>query len=159
MTPQPLTDAIVAFLHGLGLRVEEATLDDTCFLPGVALREGTVVIDRERLRWPGDVLHEAGHVATCPPSRRDSLDGKLSVTPAEEMAVLAWSYAAAVHMGIDPLVVFHEGGYRGGGAQLAAHYASGLPPGGPGVPMLQWWGMTTAFPAMTHWIRTTEDPT
>ena len=158
MTTASLTDAIVAFVRSLGLRVDEATLDDACFLPGVTLRAGGLVIDRTRLRWPGDILHEAGHLATAPPSRRESLDGKLTVTPAEEMAVLAWSYAAAVQIGIDPLVVFHEGGYRGGGGQLAAQYASGLPPGGPGVPMLQWWGMTSAYPAMTHWVRITEDP-
>ena len=58
---------------------------------------------------------------------------------------------------IDPAIVFHEGGYKKGGEHLAAQYASGLPPGGPGVPILQWWGMTSAFPLMTHWIRQTED--
>ena len=31
----------------------------------------------------------------------------------EEMGAIAWSYAAALHIGLDPRVVFHEDGYKG----------------------------------------------
>lgn len=159
MSDQDLVSRLVDHTRALGVGVEFAELpDDGAFLPGIMVRNGGLVVDREKLRWPGDILHEAGHVAVAAPSRRAALDGKLRVTAAEEMAAMAWSFAAAVAGGIDPLVVFHEGGYRNGGGQLAAQYASGLPPGGPGVPMLQWWGMTTGFPHMNHWLRQIEDP-
>ena len=103
-----------------------------------------------------DLLHEAGHIAVTAPSLRATLGGKLEVTPGDEMAALAWSYAAALEAGIEPAVVFHEGGYKSQGEQLAAQYATGF---GPGVPMLQWYRMTAAYPRMDHWLRQVEDPT
>lgn len=159
MNREESINVLAGHVRSLGVEtVFDAVPEGTSFLPGITIRAGVLVIDRERLPWPGDIFHEAAHIATAPPSRRPALDGKLTVTPAEEMAALAWSYAAAVQSGIDPQIVFHEGGYRSGGAHLVAQYASGLPPGGPGVPMLQWWGMTNSYPGMTHWIRQTEDP-
>ncbi len=159
MSDQETIARLADHARSLGVPVEFGEVPEgTSFLEGITVRDGNLIIDQARLPWPGDILHEAAHIATAPPGRRGSLNGKLTVTPAEEMAALAWSYAAAVAGGIDPLVVFHEGGYKKGGAQLAAQYASGLPPGGPGVPMLQWWGMTAAFPRMTHWIRQSEHP-
>ncbi len=146
------------FLTQIGVPVRLGTFPEDAFLPGLNIVDGTLCIDPERLLYPGDILHEAAHIALTPPSRRGSLGGKLQITPAEEMAALAWSYAAAVSIGMDPLIVFHEHGYKNGGAQLAEQYASGLPPGGPGVPMLQWWGMTTAYPHINVWLRETEDP-
>ncbi len=149
---------MTAFLTELGVTCRYGSLEEPGFLPGVSIVEGGLVIDPDKLTWPGDVLHEAAHIALAPPSRRPALGGKLEVTPAEEMAALAWSYAAAVGAEVDPAVVFHEGGYRKGGAQLVEQFASGLPPGGPGVPMLQWYGMTRSFPHMEHWLRASEDP-
>ena len=68
---------------------------------------------------------------------------------AEEMMAIAWSYAAAVHLDLDPAVVFHEGGYRGGSASLIEAFARPSP---LGVPMLEWLGMTRDFPVMTRWL-------
>jgi hypothetical protein len=155
---EELIQKLTGWVENAGVPVRFEALTEDTFLPGLTIEGGALVVDRERLTWPGDILHEAAHIATTPPSRRGSLGGKLSVTPAEEMAALAWSYAASADLGIDPAIVFHEGGYKKGGQQLIAQYTSGLPPGGPGAPMLQWWGMTSAFPRMTHWIRQTEDP-
>lgn len=146
---------MLSFLETIGLPVREAELGEGDFLPGVRIEKGELLFDRGTLRWPGDLLHEAGHLALLPKARDPDAGGKLNVAPAEEMAVLAWSYAAAVAAGVDPLVVFHEGGYRQGGAQLAAQYASG---GGPGVPILQWFGMTNDFPRMRHWWRPEDSP-
>ncbi len=81
--------------------------------------------------------------------------------PAEEMMAIAWSYAAAVHLRIDPAIVFHAAGYRGGGANLRDAFSRG---GGVGVPMLQFYGMTfdrkraaeegvPAYPCMRYWLR------
>jgi hypothetical protein len=156
---QQIIDTASTFLTQIGVPVRVVAFTGETFQPGLNIVEGALCIDPERLLYPGDILHEAAHIALTPPSRRASLGGKLTITPAEEMAALAWSYAAAVSIGLDPLSVFHEGGYKNGGAHLAEQYASGLPPGGPGVPILQWWGMTTAFPQMKVWLRETEDPT
>ena len=54
------TDRIVDFLRGIGLPVTEGSVPDDCFLPGVRIHHGTLVFDRQRLQWPGDLLHEAG---------------------------------------------------------------------------------------------------
>jgi hypothetical protein len=78
------------------------------------------------------------------------------------MAALAWSYAAAVHLGLDASVPFHEGGYRGAGRALAETFSQG---GYVGVPMLAFWGLTLephraraagvpGYPHMLAWRRT-----
>ncbi|SFK58797.1 hypothetical protein SAMN02799626_04666 [Caulobacter sp. UNC279MFTsu5.1] len=154
----PLVGRIVAFLRQVGVPVEVASLDHETFLPGVAVAGGGLRVDPARLAWPGDLLHEAGHVAVGDPDRRDE---SVSDDPGEEMAALAWSFAAATHLGLDPSVPFHEGGYRGGGKALAEMFSQG---GYVGVPMLAMWGLThephrakalgaPPFPHMLAWRR------
>ncbi|MES2469178.1 MAG: hypothetical protein V4675_17860 [Verrucomicrobiota bacterium] len=155
---QELLPKLSRFLQQAGVPMRLEPIEGETFLPGLSISNGMLLVDADRLAWPGDILHEAAHIALTPPSRRPSLGGKLAVSPAEEMAALAWSYAAALAAEIDPAIVFHEGGYKQGGSQLLTQYASGLPPGGPGVPMLQWYGMTTGFPRMNSWLRESEDP-
>ncbi|WP_165188787.1 hypothetical protein [Caulobacter soli] len=156
---EPLVGRIVAFLREIGIPVEAAVLDDATFLPGVAVAAGGLRVDPSRLSWPGDLLHEAGHVAVGDPARRD---GGVSDDAGEEMAALAWSYAAATHLGLDPSVPFHEGGYRGEGPTLAENFSKG---GYVGVPLLAWWGLTLephrakaagapGYPHMLAWRRT-----
>jgi len=155
----PLVGRIVAFVREIGIAVEVAPLEDDTFLPGVAVVAGRLVVDPRRLAWPGDLLHEAGHVAVGDPARRD---GAVSDDAGEEMAALAWSYAAATHLSLDASVPFHEGGYRGEGPTLAENFSKG---GYVGVPLLAWWGLTlephraTAagarpYPHMLAWRRT-----
>lgn len=152
----PLIQQMTGFLAERGIPYRIQSITEKCFLPGVSIAQGMLLIDPDKLTYPGDILHEAAHLALTPPSLRGILSGKLDITPAEEMAALAWSYAAAISAGIAPSIVFHEHGYKGGGAHLVEQFSCGLPPGGPGVPMLQWYGMTTTFPQMTHWLRQTE---
>lgn len=149
-------DRITGFFDEIGIPWIATTLGEGEFLPGVRIENGVLQFDRDALLWPGDLLHEAGHIAVTAPSQRAALGGKLDVTPADEMAALAWSYAAAIGCGIDPAIVFHEGGYKSGGAQLIAQYATGF---GAGVPMLQWYRMSPNFPSMISWLRVVEDPT
>ncbi|MFZ0267121.1 hypothetical protein [Caulobacter sp.] len=155
----PLVSRIVAFLRQIQIPVEVATLEGETFLPGVVVAGGGLRVDPSRLAWPGDLLHEAGHIAVGDPARRDEA---VSNDPAEEMAALAWSFAAAVHLGLDPSVPFHEGGYRGGGKALADTFSQG---GYVGVPMLALWGLTheprrakaaggLGYPHMQAWRRT-----
>ena len=49
-----------------------------------------------------------------PPSRRAHANENMGDDGGLEMAAIAWSYAAAIHLEIPPAVVFHEAGYRGG---------------------------------------------
>lgn len=157
---QPETARILAFLGEIGIAVEFADLPGETFLPGMAVRRGTLIVDPERLQWPGDLLHEAGHIAVSDPALRSACDD-VSPDPGEEMAAIAWSYAAARAAGIDTRTLFHADGYLGGGEALAAAFDRGA---GPGPPMLQYFGMSAephqaaalglpAYPRMARWLR------
>ena len=146
------TEQIADFLTRIGIPIRAEPLDEPTFLPGVALRQGVIVYDPGRLLHPGDLLHEAGHIAVTEPGGRGALNGDAEDDPGEEMAAIAWSFAAARALGLDPRLVFHDHGYRGEGAAIAEIFET-TP--GFGVPLLAWYGMTTmaAFPAMTRWLR------
>ena len=52
--------------------------------------------------------------------------------------------------GLDPAVVFHEDGYRGGSASLIQMFTARSTP--IGVPVLRWLGMTRDYPVMIRWL-------
>ena len=58
----PLVQTMVAFVESIGIEVRAEDLPDT-FLPGLDIRDGVLCIDMARLTHPGDILHEAGHIA------------------------------------------------------------------------------------------------
>lgn len=137
-------------------------------MPGVSIEGGTIIVDQDKLIYPGDLLHEAGHIATAPPAVRQAMNGKLPVGAdylGDEIAAQAWSYAACIHLNIDPHIVFHGDGYHGQADGLVRIYStSGTP---PGVPLLQWMGMTydlqnakklntLAYPSMVGWLNQSE---
>ena len=139
--------------------------NDKAFLPGICISNGGLIIDKATLRYPGDILHEAGHLAVVTSAERKSIDGILETdtdkSAGEEMMAIAWSYAAAVHLNIDPLIVFHENGYKGGGTAIVKNFSEGRY---FGLPMLQWVGLTLdnknalekkqkPYPNMIAWIR------
>jgi hypothetical protein len=155
----PLTDRLATFIRDIGIGIEAASLSEATFLPGLEIRGGVVRVDEERLLYPGDMLHEAGHVAVADPATRNS--PAFSSTDGEEIAAIAWSYAAACALGLAPDIVFHPNGYKGGAAALVENFASGRY---IGVPLLQWWGMTieprrsaahdaAPYPHMLRWLR------
>ena len=154
----PVIARIVAFLDTIGIPVIVEPVADS-LIPGATVRDGALVFD-PALPYPGDLLHEAGHIAVTDPALRPTLCD-VPDDPAEEMSAIAWSYAAALAAGVDPGLVFHDDGYRGGGSYLIPALTGRTP---PGVPMLHCWGMTVmkrdaearcvpAFPAMTRWLR------
>jgi hypothetical protein len=164
----PLTRVIVAFLRDIGLEVRPGTVVDDTFLPGIGMARGTLIVDEDRLGHPGDLLHEAGHLAVAPPSRRRTMDGDAGLEDenqkaAEEMMAIAWSWAAALHLNLTPEVVFHAEGYRGGSKAILTAFRDGHY---IGVPALDAFGMTVdpgrakrqrlyvpVFPQMTRWLR------
>ena len=77
-----------------------------------------------------------------------------------ENAVKPWSWAAAVHIGIDRRVVFHEGCYMVSSVGLLRTFSLGVY---PGVPLLEAAGLTASgeraaalgvppFPHMLRWL-------
>jgi hypothetical protein len=149
---------IVTFLEGIGIPVSVEAVADT-FLPGVRVQGGGLVFD-PAIPYPGDLLHEAGHIAVTDPAERPTLN-EVSSDAGEEMAAIAWSYAAALAAGVDPKLVFHDDGYKGGGGYLIPVLAGRNP---IGAPMLQVYRMTglprdaarldlPVYPTMARWLR------
>lgn len=134
----PRVRRIVGFLREIGFEVEPGVIDEATFLPGIAASAGRLRVDPARLTWPGDLLHEAGHLAVADPDPDRDEDG-VSDDPGEEMAAIAWSFAAARRLGIDPAVLFHADGYRGGAKALIENFTRGRY---VGVPLLAWWGLS-----------------
>src|SRR5580698_10672688 len=136
MFADPLTERLVAFVRGIGIEVRTAALPEKTILPGLDTRHGAVLIDETRMTHPGDILHEAGHLAVTDPTERNA--PQLSPTPADEMTSIAWSYAALCHLALDPAVVFHCDGYKGGAASIIENFTAGRY---FGVPLLHACGM------------------
>jgi hypothetical protein len=154
----------ISFLNEIGIETKFEKLDEPCFLPGLSIRNGSIIIDREALKYPGDVLHEAGHIAIVPAAERPALTAsaieKREHREAEEMMAIAWSYAACMHLSLDPYVVFHDDGYKGGGSYIADNFSN---KNYFGLPMLQWKGMAAdeknaallnipPYPYMIKWV-------
>ena len=154
----------ISFLNEIGIETAYNTIsDEDCFLPGLLILNGKIFIDKNKIKFYGDVLHEAAHIAVVPSADRNKLNGvdigKRKDAAAEEMMAIAWSYAACVHLNLDPHFVFHENGYKGGGDSIVKNFEAG---NYMGVPVLQWLGMTTTskeagnkfiYPAMIKWLR------
>jgi len=132
--------------------VEIGDIREDTFLPGIHPVSGVLRVDLDKLRWPGDLLHEGGHLALLTPDQRRQTHGDVGDDGGDEMGAIAWSYAAAVHLQLDPAIVFHPGGYRGGSAAILANFASGQP---LGVPILLWRGLCQSadYPRMIRWLR------
>lgn len=108
----------IEFLNYIGIETTFRKIGNKSFLPGLLINKGMIIIDRDALEHPGDILHEAGHIAVVPAADRSSLSEKSIIgrrnRETEEIMAIAWSYAACMHLLIDPFFVFHEQGYRGG---------------------------------------------
>lgn len=153
------------FIRSIGIEVTYASVNQRTFLPGLLIHNGIITVDRDQLQYPGDILHEAGHLAVVPEAERSEMtDGMIEQREhraAEEMMAIAWSFAACVHLGIHPYFVFHDGGYQNGGKNIADNF---LQERYFGVPALQWVGMTydpnhkgnenkPTYPNMIRWLR------
>jgi hypothetical protein len=160
----PLTAKVVDFLLEIGIQVEPAQVPAKTFLPGILVRNGSLLVDEPKLLYPGDLLHEAGHLAVAPAAIRAQLSDEVELPEMNmdtvEAASIAWSYAAALHLSIDPAVVFHPQGYLGHASGLLFSFNLGVYPGANG---LQDRGMAVTgaraqelglapFPHMIKWL-------
>ena len=100
----------VSFLQSIGIDVFYKTIEGKTFLPGIIIENGAIAIDKDKLKYPGDILHEAGHIAVVPAAERNTLSehdiAERANSNAEEMMAIAWSYAACVHLDIDATFCF-----------------------------------------------------
>jgi hypothetical protein len=158
-----ITDKMLGFVEEIGIPVVRQAIVTETVLPGIAIMNGAIVVDVGRLLYPGDILHEAGHIAIVPAADRSTLSAETIGTrkdrAAEEMMSIAWSYAASIHLDIDQRIFLHPDGYHGGAEGLLQSFAAG---NGVGVPMLQYVGLTRMqsddsatppYPHMLHWLR------
>jgi len=150
---------IIDFLKDTGIEIHETELDDGCFLLGLYPKGCGLLIDRNKLKYPGDLLHEAGHIAVTEAHLRPLIG-----TPempeqwpktGDELGAILWSYAAVCKLKIPADVVFHPDGYKGDSAWLIEQFENG---NYIGLPLLTWMGFCnvssdTSFPFMNKWLR------
>jgi hypothetical protein len=166
MFTNSLTRQIAEFLGRIGLETIPKHLGEDTFLSGIFIENGKILVDESKLAFPGDLLHEAGHLAVLPKNLRSRLSDEITL-PVEfdidaiEAAAIAWSYAAALHLALDPRVVFHAGGYKGNSESLLLSFSLGVY---IGVNTLEAAGMTATgenarnsgvepYPQMLKWLR------
>jgi hypothetical protein len=151
---------IAEWLEEIGLDVRWEVIEGSTAMAGITIDSGVLVIDAAALDHPGDLLHEAGHLAVVTGAARAEITGSTGSDGGLEMAAIAWSYAALRHLSLHPTVVFHEDGYRGGSSALIENFSAGRY---LGVPLLQWLGLTVdagsalelgidAYPHMVKWV-------
>lgn len=161
----PHLEKTVRFLEEIGLSVIEKNLDENTFLPGLALGPGIVYVDYEKLKYPGDMLHEAGHLAVTTSAERNQAGTDQMAqdwpTQGEEIAAMLWSFAAAKHLELPIEFVFHPDGYKNNSDWLISNFNS---ENYIGLPLLEWAGLAfgkeralkeekEAFPVMVKWLR------
>lgn len=153
MFTNPLIDRMASFLGTLGIPVIPASSLLPANFPGLDIQNGCVLVDETRVVYPGDILHEAGHIAMTAPEKRNAL--RLTPSGGEELSTLAWSYAAAMQLGLPADVVFYPASYANFGDGLVENFANG---NYIGTPLLQTFGMANvrgenAYPRMLRWLR------
>jgi hypothetical protein len=159
----PRLSRMAAFLGVIGIEMRPGVIDVPTLFPGSLISRGTLVIDESLLFAPGDALHEAAHVALAPPERRSSDSGFLKAADkGEELATIAWSWAALLELDLAPEDVFHGKAYKRGDSAViidCARHGIYI-----GFPLLQAWEMAfdersaslrgvKPFPHMVKWLR------
>jgi hypothetical protein len=156
---------ILHFLNEIHINVIEKELEDATFLPGLAIASNCIEIDFDKLLYPGDILHEAGHLAVTTSEERlligtDSMP-KEWPSPGDEIVSMLWSYAALHHLELPAEFVFHPNGYKNDSLWLIENYTNEIY---IGLPLLEWMGLTLSkeraskegkkpFPTMIKWLR------
>jgi len=152
------------FLASIGIEMRSGTVEVETLFSGSLIQDGSLIIEEPILVAPGDALHEAAHIALSPSERRANVSGFLNdADDGEELAAIAWCWAALVKLEIAPEDIFHPTAYkRGADSQTiidAARRGVYI-----GLPLLQHWGMTfdeknalergvEPFPHMVKWVR------
>lgn len=157
-----MLEKIIQFLEEIGILTIERELKEKCFMPGISIEKGAILLDRKQLKYPGDLLHEGGHIAVATEDQR-ALIGTVESDPTwpddgEEIVALLWSFAALKKMEIAPEVVFHPNGYKDESTWIIEQFESG---NYIGLPLLEYMGLcennsdsgVKSFPNMIKWLR------
>ena len=155
---------MATFLASIGIEMRPGKVEVETLFPGSLIRNGSLIIEEPMLVAPGDALHEAAHIALSPSERRAKGSGFLDdADDGEELAAIAWCWAALLKLEIAPEDIFHPIAYkRGADSQTiidAARRGVYI-----GLPLLQYWGMAfdeknalergvEPFPHMVKWVR------
>lgn len=157
-------EKVLSFLNEIGIDIVEKELQ-TSFLQGLSLGPNCLYIDFEKLLYPGDILHETGHLAvTTFAERKIAGTNEMAAdwpTQGEEIAAILWSFAAAKYLELPIEFVFHPNGYKNDSEWLISNFTS---ENYIGLPFLEWAGLTLgkeraikegkeAFPKMLKWLR------
>lgn len=159
MFSDPLVAQLANFVRSIGIEVLACSIDWKTQFPGLDVQGGAVLVDENQLIHPGNILHEAGHLAVHDPARRQ--DPKFSPSRGEELSALAWSYAAVVDLGLKSDLVFYPGSFHGWDLALIENFAEGRY---VGLPLMHRYGMTAEprlapalgvqpYPHMLRWLR------
>lgn len=161
---EEMLQRIIYFLDNAGIKITESELNDDCFLPGLYPYGNGILLDKSGLKYPGDLLHEAGHIAVTSEQLRPLIGTKEMPEKwpkhGDELGAILWSYAAVCHLKIPANVVFHPFGYKNDSEWLIEQFESG---NYIGLPLLVWMGFcddlndnktdNTEFPQMKKWLR------
>lgn len=157
-------EKVLTFLNEIGIDVVEKELESS-FLPGLELGPNCLYIDFEKLLYPGDILHEAGHLAVTTSAEREiaGTDKMASDWPSqgEEMGAILWSFAAAKYLQLPIEFVFHPNGYKNESEWLISNFTN---ENYIGLPFLEWIELSLgkeratkegkeSFPKMLKWLR------
>jgi hypothetical protein len=131
---QALLRYCAEFVNQIGLDVKEET-GATGFVPGVKIVDGALRYDLTSA-LPGDLLHEAGHLAVLPSALRaccnvdvDLLSEKIynalqaaqacgnegakrALLQCGEQEATAWAWAVGVHLGLPVKSIIHDDAYE-----------------------------------------------
>jgi hypothetical protein len=150
---------ILSFLDEIGIKTRMEKIESQTFVPGLIIENGVLIIDKEKMFYPGDLLHEAGHIAVVPEAERSALNEVKG--DGQEIAAIIWSVAAAKKIDVPFEILFHPDGYKGQSDWLIETFENGTY---IGLPLLEWMGFTAgekkaaelgvpAFPHMLRWLR------
>ncbi len=136
--------------------VVERELPNDTFIPGLKVAGTTILMDLRKLKYPGDLLHEAGHIAITEEKIRPLIGtpeiGDTWPTDGEEIAAILWSYAASYNLNLDLEIVFHPNGYKNDSKWRIEQFES---KNYIGLPLLEWMSLCNKeeFPIMKKWLR------
>lgn len=136
--------------------VVERELPNDTFIPGLKVSGTTILMDLGKLKYPGDLLHEAGHIAITEEKIRPLIGtpeiGDTWPADGEEIAAILWSYAASYNLNLDLEIVFHPNGYKNDSKWLIEQFES---KNYIGLPLLEWMSLCNKeeFPIMKKWLR------
>ena len=155
---------MATFLASIGIEMRPGKVEVETLFPGNLIQNGSLIIEEPVLVAPGDALHEAAHIALSPSDRRANGSGFLDdADDGEELAAIAWCWAALLTLQIEPEDICPPTAYkRGADSQTiidAARRGVYI-----GFPLLQYWGMSfdeknalergvEPFPHMVKWVR------